>query len=66
MNSDQYMATLNDKLFPFMNIHGGTHFLQDGAPCHTSKTVMAFSKEKRVSVMEWLGNSPDLNPIMNL
>jgi transposase len=66
MNSDRYMAMLNEKLFPFMQIHGATHFLQDGAPCHTSKKVMAFLREKRVDVMDWPGNSPDLNPIENL
>ncbi len=65
MNSDRYMAMLDDKLFPFMEMHGATHFLQDGAPCHTSK-VMAFLREKRVAVMDWPGNSPDLNPIENL
>jgi hypothetical protein len=27
---------------------------------------MAFLKENKVSVMDWLGNSPDLNPIENL
>jgi hypothetical protein len=66
MNSDRYMALLDEKLFPFMQIHGATHFLQDGALCHTSKKVMAFLREKRVAVMDWPGNSPDLNPIENL
>jgi hypothetical protein len=62
MNSDRYMAMLDKKLFQFMDLHGATHFLQDGAPCHTSKKVMGFLKE----VMDWPGNSPDLNPIENL
>jgi hypothetical protein len=40
MNSDHYMA--NKKLFRFMEIHGAMYFLQDRAPCHTRKKVMAF------------------------
>jgi hypothetical protein len=66
MNSDRYMAMLDDKLFPFMEMHGTTHFVQDGVPCHTSKKVMAFLREKPVAVMDRPGNSPDLNPIENL
>lgn len=66
MNSDRYMAMLDEKLFQFMDLHGATHFLQDGAPCHTSKKVMGFLKEKKIAVMDWPGNSPDLNPIENL
>jgi hypothetical protein len=45
---------------------GGNKVLQDGAPCHTSRKVMALLKEKKISVMDWPGNSPDLNPIENL
>jgi transposase len=66
MNSDRYIAMLEDKLIFWMNHHKAKHFLQDGAPCHTSKKVMAFLKEKKISVMDWPGNSPDLNPIENL
>jgi transposase len=66
MNSDRYINMLEDKLIFWMKHHGASHFLQDGAPCHTSKKVMAFLKERKISVMDWPGNSPDLNPIENL
>jgi transposase len=66
MNSDCYIAMLDEKLFRFMDLHSATRFLQDGAPCHTSKKVMEFLKEKRIAVMDWPCNSPDLNPIKNL
>jgi transposase len=66
MNGDRYMKVLEEKLFPWMERLGATKFLQDGAPCHTSKKVMALLKEKKISVMDWPGNSPDLNPIENL
>ncbi len=65
MNGDHYMKVLEKKLFPWMERLGATKFLQDGAPCHPSKKVMALLKEKKISVMDWPGNSPDLNPIEN-
>ena len=68
MNSDAYINVLREKLFPWMASHRITRFLQDGAPCHTSKKSMAVlkEKEKEFTVMDWPGNSPDLNPIENL
>jgi transposase len=66
MNSDRYIAMLQDKLLVGMRHHKAKHFLQDGAPCHTSRKVMAFLKQNNISVMDWPGNSPDLNPIENL
>ncbi len=41
MNSFMYINVLREKLFPWMANHGVTMFLQDGAPCHTSKVSMA-------------------------
>ena len=68
MNSDRYQQVLEEKLFPWMAIHGAKIFLQDGAPCHKSKKSMALqkSKEKYFTVMDWPANSPDLNPIENV
>lgn len=66
MNGDRYMGVLKEKLLPWMESLGATKFLQDGAPCHTSKKVMSFLRENNVTVMDWPGNSPDLNPIENL
>jgi transposase len=66
MNSYCYMAVLDEKLFRFTDLHGAMHFLQDRASCHTSKKVMGFLREKRIAVMDWPGNLPDLNPIENL
>ena len=65
MNGDRYLEVLQNHLIPFMEIHGSTHFLQDGAPCHKSKKVMDFLKDKPFEIMDWPGNSPDLNPIEN-
>jgi transposase len=67
MNGPRYKTVLEDHLLPFMRIHGAQFFLQDGAPCHTSKVVMNRLKEMKAefSVLDWPGNSPDLNPIEN-
>ena len=41
-----------------------SHF--DGAPCHRSKIVMEwFRKRPNIRLIDWPGNSPDLNPIEN-
>ena len=66
MNSVRYMEVLRSHLLPWMPRLGATKFLQDGAPCQTSKKVKAFLKESNVSVMDWPGNSLCLNPIKNL
>jgi len=41
-------------------------FQQDGAPCHTAKKCMAWFAQNNVKLLDWPGNSPDLNPIENL
>ncbi len=66
MNSERYQQTVEDQLLPFMQIHQCTHFLQDGAPCHASKKTKAFLVQQPFIVMDWPGNSPDLNPMENL
>ena len=49
-----------------MNVHNCNIFMQDGAPCHRSKIVSEFLKEKKIKVLDWPNNSLDLNPIENL
>lgn len=66
INSQVYMGILKEKLLPSMGSHRTTIFQQDNAPCHTSKAMQAFFKKNKVSVLDWPGNSPDLNPIENL
>ena len=41
-------------------------FVQDGVPCHRSKIVAQFLKSKKIKILDWPENSPDLNPIDNL
>jgi len=41
-------------------------FQQDGAPCHTTKKCKKWFIENNIEVLDWPGNSPDLNTIENL
>jgi transposase len=65
MNGERYQEVLTNHLIPFMLIHGITYFLQDSAPCHTSKRIKDYLSDKPFHVIDWPGNSPDLNPIEN-
>ena len=48
-----------------MRMTGCTVFMQDGAPCHTSCSSMEWLEENNVKVLDWVGQSCDLNPIEN-
>ena len=41
-------------------------FMQDGAPCHTAQSTMAYLARMGVTVMAWSARSCDLNPIEQL
>ena len=69
MRSQQYIEVVQRRVIPEMNQlfpDGSGVFQQDLAPCHTSKQVKNFMNENHIKVLEWPGNSPDLNPIKNL
>ena len=66
MNSVRYVDVLEEKMLPEFRARNLDWFLQDGAPCHKSKFTMSFLEDHVVPVMDWPGNSPDLNPIENL
>ncbi|CAK9809190.1 Transposable element Tc1 transposase [Anthophora quadrimaculata] len=70
MRQDQYIKVLETKLllqigewFP----NGEEYiFMHDSAPCHTAKTATAYLTNKKIQVLPWPGDSPDMNPIENL
>jgi transposase len=66
MNGERYQEVLQNHLLFWMDNFGSTHFLQDGAPCHASKRIRDFLSEQPFDVIDWPGNSPDLNPIENM
>ena len=66
MNAQRYTDFLKNKLELHMTVHNCTVFMQDGAPCHRAKIVTQFLKSKKIQILDWPGNSPDLNPIANL
>ena len=71
MRQDQYIEVLDRKLIPQLNEWAGGSmenliFQQDNAPCHTSKRVKRFMQEKNIQLLDWPGNSADMNPIESL
>jgi len=44
---------------------GGSKFQQDYSPCLSSKKVKTVFRKQKINVLDWPGNSPDLNPIEN-
>ena len=69
MNSDKYKALLQTHLLPAMQRDfpdGDGIFQQDLAPCRTARKMRTFFEESGLTVLEWPGNSPGINPIENL
>lgn len=71
MNANKYIAqVLQPKMLPSAcDLFGPGNeyiFQQDGAPCHTAQKCMKWFAGNNVKVLDWPGNSPDLNPIENL
>ena len=44
---------------------GCSVLMQDGAPCHTARSINEWLSEKKVPVFDWVGQSADGNPIEN-
>ena len=66
INGSRYVNLLREKLQLHMAVNQCSVFIHDDPPCHRSKVVQSFLDQQRISVLEWAGNSPDLNPIENL
>jgi transposase len=61
-----YLNIIKEKLVRTMNLHRCSTFQHDSAPAHAARVVQTWFKDNRIKVLEWPGNSPDLNPIENL
>ena len=66
MNTNVYLNILEEKLENFMDIYSCSTFQQDSAPCHVSKKSKDWFRQHSICLLDWPGNSPDLNPIENL
>src|SRR5579859_1573388 len=75
INQDVYLELLRTEFDPFLNAlaeDGQTNleFQQDNACPHTAKRTLkfleGFVRKYRLTIMDWLVNSPDLSPIENL
>ncbi|GFV50851.1 transposable element Tcb2 transposase [Trichonephila clavipes] len=70
MRQDQYKDVLQNRLIPQLEKwfpNGEPYiFIQNGAPCHTSRSIAAFLVEQNIPLLDWPGNSHDMNPIENV
>lgn len=69
MNKEQYLYVLQTRVMQQMLDwfpRGDGVFMHDKAPCHTARICSNFLSTQQFSVLDWPGNSPDLNPIENL
>ena len=66
MNGPKYVQMLSEKLKFYLQVHNCQIYMQDGAPCHRTKVAKNFLDNNNIDLLEWPGNSPDLNLIENL
>ena len=66
MNAEMYRNVLSKHLKASLKKTGCSVFMQDGAPCHTARSIKEWFSDNRVEVLDWVGQSCDLNPIENL
>jgi hypothetical protein len=70
MNQYQYLNVLQNTFLPFLSENripvSSYTFMQDGAPCHTAKSVKKFLQTSNIQLLPWPASSPDLNPIENV
>ena len=59
-----YIKVLRKRKLSFQDIHG-CDFYAWWSPAHRSWAVKTFLNDQNIEVLDWPGNSPDLNPIEN-
>lgn len=70
VNAQKYRDILGESLLPSVEMcqtaEGHFIFQQDGAPCHTAKTIKTWLQNHQIPVLKWTSSSPDLSPIETL
>ena len=67
MNNKAYLQIIERKVCrELSDLHPRAIFQQDYAPCHKDKMITNCFKKMNMTVLDWPGNSPDLNPTENL
>ena len=59
----RYWRNMLNLIWDGQLIYQPTVFVQNNAPCLTTKSVKTFLSDEGVTVMEWPAQSPDMNPI---
>jgi transposase len=69
INAEEYMDILARGLMPLLEpdeLFYGKIFQHDLAPAHAASSTARWMDQYLIEVLEWPGNSPDLNPIENI
>ncbi len=65
MNQIEYKKVLQQHLIPIIqkNPEKPCVFQQNGAPCHTLKSIKMFFEDNKIELLSWAAQNPDLNSI---
>ncbi|EGI58260.1 Transposable element Tc3 transposase, partial [Acromyrmex echinatior] len=69
MTADTYIDIFRENLeisLLRIGLENNFMFQQDNNSKHTAKRSQAFMKAKRIKLLDWPPQSPDLNPVENL